>query len=127
MKVNETLITTTTSLRSAADAINRALTRAGARDIGPVTQSSNPLEKLDEPPAIELYANKIGMMGGWAVQVYIWDRGDYLDIGLRALGNSGFGTAMHGLRDEAQIGKSEAVVARIVDVLRELDSKLTVS
>jgi hypothetical protein len=96
--------------QSSVDQIKQSLegTFRGA-ELHPIQSSM-----LDSGPqaAVELLAEKKGIGGLWAVQVYVFDNGDQRQVKLVALGDRGLSRAWGGMRNTASLAKSLKIAER---------------
>lgn len=76
--------------------------------IAPVTSSL-----IDEPAALSFLAERLGMVTQWAVQFYVFDRGDHREICIVALGDGGFSRAFNGIKNTVSLSKSTQVAEQL--------------
>lgn len=106
--------------------IGRILNQAFAQikaDVQQISPSSNPLDSFDGAADIAVAGGGQSLLGGgWVVQAFVFDGGDSRHIELVALGDSGFGRAMQGIRNSLSLSKSSEQMAFLADQLRAADS-----
>lgn len=86
----------------------------GNATLGPVQGTT----VLDEPADLSFVAQKTGLAGGWAVQVYVFDRGSTRDVTVVAVGDGVFATLMGGARKSVSLGKSRPVAQKLIQALK---------
>lgn len=124
MTIDTVLLSGASSLQEVKQRLDDALNGVGAHEQAPLTFTDLPPDMtLDENPHIAFAATGVGPVGGWAVRVYIWDRGDTREVRLRALGDTWARTLWNGARGRPQLARSRRVVDRLVLALRAHDAE----
>lgn len=104
-------------LQACADVIRRAVGNASVENLeyGP----------LDTRPDIGVLIQRRGFVGGYsAVQVHVIEHNEIREINILALGDSGFGRAMGGMRHTTSLAGSQKLAEEIVAELRVSDPTL---
>lgn len=89
-------------------------------ELGSVQGTDNPFE---ENADFQAYASLKTLLGGWVVQVYITDQGDFREVQLVAVGSGPLGRAFYG-RHAYSLSDGRAKVATVVGELRAADAGL---
>lgn len=122
MRIEAVRVTSAATVPEVAERIDEALRRTGAHEQAPVTFTDRPPDTfLEENPVVALAASHVGSAGGWAVRVYVWDRGETREVRLRALGDTRWGTLWNGVRGRAQLSAGRRVVGLVSASVRALD------
>lgn len=87
-------------------------------EFSPLRSTTGGLLDVGSPADIELLAQREGVGGAWAVQVYAWDRGADRTVSLVALGDGGFSRSMHGMRNTVSLSKSVKKAREAAELLR---------
>lgn len=123
MVIETVLLRGAAGLHEVKQRVDAALDCVGPHGQDAVTFTDLPPDGiLDENPDIAFTASSVGPSGGWAVRVYVWDRGDSREVRLRALGDRWARTLWSGARGRPQLSRGRLVVVRVAQTLRALDA-----
>lgn len=119
MKTSEITLRTTRSVADLGRALQTAFANARAESIDPIQSGSGALSSFDDRADIEVVGHGGSLLGGmWAVQVYVHDQGDFREVQLVAIGDSGLSRAWHGARNTASLSLSTKKRDLVADALR---------
>ncbi len=84
---------------------------------------TNPFDEYEEAATFSAVCTLDGVINGWAVQVHVFDHGDFRDVRLVILGATGIERMSGGPRSYSRVaGRTQA--SRVLDALRARDSGL---
>ncbi len=107
LKTDESSFNTHRSVTELGRALQGVLSHVKAQSISEVESTSGALAAFDDRAEIQILAQGQSLLGGqWAVQVYVFDRGEHREVILVALGDGGFARAFNGARNTLSLGGS---------------------
>ena len=107
IKTSEVSLTTDMVVQQIGRALQSAFGKAKAESIEDITSASGALSNFDDRAIIEVVGQGSSLMAGhWAVQAYVFDRGESREIVLIALGDGGFTRAMNGGANTLSLARS---------------------
>jgi hypothetical protein len=113
-----TRLTAGEATRCFRDVLELTSTRVEFSRLGPQT---NPFDEFEEAATFSAVCTLDAVLNGWAVQLHVFDHGDYRDVRLVILGATGLERMSGGTRSRVA-GRTQA--RRVVDALRALDDGL---
>ena len=124
MAIETVLLRGVSGLQEAVRLVDDALNGVGPHEQTALTFTDVPPDGiLAENPDIAFTASDAGPGNGWAVRVYVWDRGHTCEVRLRALGDIWARTLWSGARGRPQLSRGRRVVTRVAQRLRALDTE----
>lgn len=89
-----------------------------------IDPSANPLDEVDEMAIFGVVATFDAMISSWAVQLFLFDHGDYRDARLVVLGTSGIARVLTSAKTTFSRAAGRINATRVVDALTAADPSL---
>ncbi len=115
MKTQEIVFTTAVSIEQIKQALQDVFRGA---ELKPLQSNTGGLLDSGPKAEVELLAEKKGMAGSWAVQVYVFNQGNQRQVKLVALGDAGMSRAFGGVKNTVSLSKSVKVAEQAAAAVR---------
>lgn len=92
-----------------------------------VESKGNPFASLERQPEFSVVASRDKMSGSWAIQLYVYDEGEFRIVELHALYHSWFTRIVSGTKNTYSRSASAKRSSVVTEALRNADSSLTAS
>jgi hypothetical protein len=86
---------------------------------------TNPFDEFEDPATFSAVCTLDGLLNGWAVQIHVFDHGDFRDVRLVILGTAGMERMIGGPRSYSR-GAGRTNAAQVMQALTARDDSLVV-